>query len=154
MNQNFIKKIPILMLIVGIFALVQELRILEIDGVNPNLVLSSVAAIAFVELPFIIYLGLTALGALLLEMRFVLNIEFFAILSLAPIFWLLRRVSPWKAGLGNLIFVSLGTVIFYAAVDYTFILSGINILIREIVYNLIIVGALYSFFYYLYEAEE
>lgn len=153
MNQNFIKKIPVLILIVGILALIQELRVLEVNGVNPNLVLSAASAIAFVELPFLAYLGLAGLGAILLQTRFELNMEFFAIIGLAPLFWALRRASPWKAGLGNLIFVSLGTVIFYVAVDYVFILRGTGLLMREIIYNLVIVGALYSLFYYLYETE-
>lgn len=126
-------------------AFIQELRWLAVFGVNPNLVLIALAISAFIVDRLPVYVAASLVGAVALKGAPIIEIASLALLGVATIFRLLRRLLPWSTEISIGFSIIFGTVIFYALVDYNFLIAGTSLFIKEAVYNLII-GSLISLF--------
>lgn len=133
------------------FAILTQSRLLQISGVNPNLVLAALAAFAIFLPNFLLNLSLAVLGALLLKSIPVFEFSSLGLIAAACVAWALARVSPWRPTVGAAIIAIVGTLVFYGVGNYQFIISAPAIFLEEAAYNAFSAATLYVVLGYLYD---
>ncbi len=149
MNKNIVLIIVILLL-----AFLERTRFLAIGGINPNLIIAGLAVSAFFAAPFLSYVLMSAVGALVMKSVPVFEYAPIAILVAAVFFWIVRLASPWRASISILAATIAGTAFFYAIVDYRFLLNRQYLFAFELVYNVIFAITLYLISAYIYGEER
>lgn len=126
---------------IAIATFIQELRLLEIWGVNPNLALITLSISAFLVGDIMVYGFLAFWGAIFIKIGPYTEVTTLAFLIVAIFLWIAKNAGPWSADVGFLVALFTATTIFYAIVDYRFILDHSNLFLGEMIYNLLLGAA-------------
>lgn len=144
----------LLVIAILLLAILQQSRFLVISGVNPNLVISGLAVIAFFAPSLLFYIFIAALGTLATKSVPGFESASAAILIAAVLFWVVRLAAPWRVSISASAAAAAGTAIFYAIVGYYFILGRPYLFAAEILYNIICAVILYLLIIFVYGEER
>lgn len=142
------------LILVFVAALAQGSRLLEVGGVNPNLLIAIFASLSFMVRRAPFYFLCAALGIVVLRFGSYADVTLLALLVVAAAFFIFSKFLTWHALINSLVMALAGTAIFYAVADYAFIISRYDILMMEMVYNAIVAIIFYFLLQLVYEAKE
>lgn len=139
--KNF--RFPLLIFLVIIFSFVQFLDI-QIFGVKPDLPLVFIAVLVFfIKNPWE-GIFLTSLSAFILKFSPQPSKEILTFLILGILMSIIYKYFPWHSFINSLVLVVLATLVFYALLNYSAILS--SLFFKELAYNLFFGAVLFSIF--------
>jgi hypothetical protein len=149
MDRRLISQIALIVLV----AILQNTRWLSLGGININLVLILVVALAFIVRHWSEYFLLVILAAIFLKSENFWDWSSGIFIITSFLVYLGRKFSPWRSLVSYPLLALLATVTFYLALDWRFVKEDYLILLRELVYNLIFGGLLYLILTRFYDEE-
>lgn len=126
-------------------ALLTQARSLQIFGLNPNLFLAVLAAWVFFMDKLGRYIFLSALGAVVLKTYPAFEWPSLVFMILPAIFFGLKLVSPLHPLPTVLVLAVLGTIIFYAVINYGFLANDLFEVTVEGGLNAVWAGLIFGF---------
>ncbi len=125
-------------------ALLTHAKVFTVFGVNPNLLAASLAVWVFFMDGFFMYFLLAGFGAIILKSYPAFDWPSVAFLILPALFILFKIISPLRP-LPTIAFSAiLGTMVFYAIIDYNFLITHFLIVLSESALNGAWAGAIFG----------
>ncbi len=136
--------------------LLQITHVVEIQGINPNLVLVMMVIVPYIVAQLSLYGVIILYIALLLKTVPLFEVSTLGVLGMGVLAWCIKKYIPGERWLRVMLGVVLGTILFYGIVNPTILLSAPTMILKEVVYNLAIamVGYGVMAYYYVYETEN
>ncbi len=139
MNYSQLSRGIILPLLTAlVLPLVQGSQILRFEGVNPNLGVIGLMMLAVMVAGYLRFFIFSAFLIFLLKIIPGFELESAALLGVALFMKLFQGVAPWSSFAAPAFSVIMGTTIFYAIGDYSFIIGEPGFFLKELLYNLIL----------------
>lgn len=129
--------------LITLAAFLQSVSWLSLAGVKINLVLVILLAQAFLIDDWKEYLLLVLVSVLFLRTE-KLDWAMMILAGITISAYLMKKILPWQSLVSYLIFVLSATFIFYGLMDWRFIKDNPNLFLKELFYNLLFGGFLYS----------
>lgn len=126
----------------AVLSLLQQARLFEFWGVNPNLSLAGFAVFAALAPGFVNYAFLFLSAAFFIQPVSARASAAFAGIGL--LLYVLRVVAPWRAFARCLFSVIAGTFLFYALADFQFLIIAPISVALELGYNLSLAAVFYA----------
>jgi hypothetical protein len=149
--QTLLYSIAILTLVVG--ATLQSGEFLTAFGVKPNLILVLFAVFSFFIPRFFPYVLLVVLGGALLRFSSGFSWDIAALTIVGLLFYYVRDRFLSSGLIGSLVFIFLGTVLFYLLLAPSFVYHEGVVVVKELFYNGLLGIILFGATGFIYEKK-
>ncbi len=148
-------KIFVLGVLVSIAASIQSTGLVSLGGIKINLILSFLIVLSFFVRRMTQFVCLLIVAVVMLEFRPTLEFSMMILAIVVAAIFFAKEWLPGKQLINCLLFVAVGTILFYGLIDFTFLTNNITGVLIEMIYNALVSAIIFILCeYYIPYAEE